>query len=272
MSIDPMVVDQFLGHPDLPDSTSVRVSGEIRRGFGSFDGKVIPCDNRSYILYGYTILADGRRIPSQFEIDTRKPTLLVGEGLWHIDGTWHMSFDPAVLKAMNVAPEEARPFRWIPNVPIQTVEQPPYLEGQVLHASAPPTPPGETARALSGEVVGGGDLASMSLEVGEKVRWSCGARSVKDATGSGRGALFLTTRRVLYCPNAHDRPSGLDPLALRIREVTDVGCQPIGDPQPAGGRKMGLRLILVGGRDEVFEVDGVIQAIEELSKVIHPID
>jgi hypothetical protein len=41
MPIDPMVVDQFLGHPDPPDSTAVRVSGEIRRGFGRFDGKVI---------------------------------------------------------------------------------------------------------------------------------------------------------------------------------------------------------------------------------------
>ena len=104
------------------------------------------------------------------------------------------------------------------------------------------------------------------------MRWSCGARSLKDAIGSGRGALFLTTRRVLYCPNAHDRPSGVEPLAMGIRELIDVGCQLIGDPQAAGGRKTALRLILVGGRDEVFEVDGVTQAIEELSKVIRPID
>ena len=40
MPIDPMIVDHFLGHP-RPDSTDVRVSGEIRRGFGEFDGKVI---------------------------------------------------------------------------------------------------------------------------------------------------------------------------------------------------------------------------------------
>jgi hypothetical protein len=266
-----MFVDQFLGHP-RPDSTDVRVSGEIRRGFGNFDGKVIPIDYRSYILQGYTILPDGQRIPTRFEIDTRKTTLLVGDGNWYIKGIWYRPFKADALKVLGVDPERTRPFRWIPNVPIQTVEQPPYLEGQVLHASEPPTSPGETARALSGEVVGGGDLASVSLEVGEKVRWSCEARSVKDATGSGRGALFLTLRRVLYCPNVRDRPSGVEPLAWGIREVTDVGCQPIGDPQPACGRKMGLRLILVGGRDEIFEVDGVTQAIEDLSEFIHPVD
>ena len=148
MPSDPKRLDDYLGHP-YPDSTSVMVRGESRwEGVRSFDGKVIPIDYRSYILQGYTILPDGQRILTRFEIDTRKPTLLVSEGFWYIKGIWYLPFKADALTAMGVAPEDARPFRWIPNVPIQTVEQPPYLEGQVLHSSAPPMPPGRSLAPL----------------------------------------------------------------------------------------------------------------------------
>src|SRR5436189_304922 len=44
------LVEEFFRRP-LPGSTEVRVSGEIRRGFGLFGGQSIPIDLRSYILY-----------------------------------------------------------------------------------------------------------------------------------------------------------------------------------------------------------------------------
>jgi hypothetical protein len=272
MPIPLEVVDQFLGHPD-PGSTEVKVrSIENRLGAGPFRGPSIPIDGRSYILYGYTILPAGVRIPTRFEIDTRKPTLLVGEGKWHIAGTWYWPFEPEALQVLGVSPEEARPFAWLPNVPIQTVEKPPYSAGAALHG-LPLPPPKPTARPKSGEKVGGRRLTSMDLEAGEKVAWSCPARRTAGGIRAARGELFLTNRRVLFCPRTFDRLLGGKPFAAGIREVVDVGSKrPQGGASSGGGKRPHLRLVLVGGREELFAVDDFMRAIEEFSKRIHPIE
>jgi hypothetical protein len=261
----------LLGPPETKSSTSVRVSTEHKSCFTAFDGTSVPIDNRSYLLYGYTLLPGGQQIPTRFEIDTRKPTLLCGTWLWHVNRRWYIPFEPEVLGLIGVTPQGARPFRWTTNVPIQTIEQPPYLEGQTLHGLTPATTSEPRAQSKSADSVGGGDLVSMSLDIQEKVLWSCRARNVKYAAGAGRGALFITTRRVLFCPSTVDRAAGAEPLAIGIREVTDVGCKHIGDPQSASGRKTALRLVLVHGREEIFEVDGVTGAIERFAKAIHPV-
>jgi hypothetical protein len=123
MPIDPQFVFRFLGDPPDPGSTDVRVSGDIRRGFGRFKGLSIPMDYRSYIFYGHTILARGIKVATKFEIDTRSPTLLAGLGTWHIGGIWYYPFEPEALALLGVLPENARPFSWTSNVPIETIEE-----------------------------------------------------------------------------------------------------------------------------------------------------
>ncbi len=140
MPINAEIVEKFLGPPPPPNSTRVRVSTEGFRGFRSFEGTSIPYDYRSYIFSGYTILPGGAKVPTQFEIDTRSPTLLVGLGTWHITGTWYSPFEPEALRVLGVTAEETRPLSWISNVPIETVEEPPYREGQLLHSRVPPVP------------------------------------------------------------------------------------------------------------------------------------
>ena len=131
-------LNDLLGAPPDSGSTRVLVSTRIFRGFELFRGESIPLDGRTYIFYGYTIFPCGIRVASDFEIDTKCPTLLPKTArLWHIDGTWYMSFHADALAVLGISPENARPFSWVPNVPIQTVEQPPYLEGQILHSRVP---------------------------------------------------------------------------------------------------------------------------------------
>ena len=221
--------DPRLGPPRPPDSKDVRVSAEGSRGFESFPGTSIPYDYRSYIVYGYTILSDGVKVPSRFTIDTRSPTLLVAPGLWHIAGTWYYPFESEALHVLGVPPEETRPFMWSTNVPIETVEEPPYREGQILHSRVQPVPyrppPPEPRMVLSrrgGRVIampdsGDGWLAlvwkllsppdlrlardseseslrRIELEKDEIVLWSCAARR---PAKPGGGVLVLTNRAPL---------------------------------------------------------------------------
>jgi hypothetical protein len=117
-----------------PDSTKVLVRARPLEGAEFLRGLSIPFDYRSYVLWGYTILACGLRVPTRFRIDTRSPTLLIDPGIWQIDGVLYYPFSPEALDRLGVAPETTRPFSWTSNVPIETVEEPPYLEGQVLQS------------------------------------------------------------------------------------------------------------------------------------------
>jgi hypothetical protein len=272
MPLNPMTTG-LLGLSPLhfPDSKAVRVIGDSLGSCERFDVQSIPFDYLSCRVYGYTILAGGTRIPTQFQIDTRKPTLLVGTGSWYIDRAWYASFEQAAMERLGVSPAEARPFSWLPNVAIDTVEEPPYVEGQVLHPRTRLTPDAAPKRAKSGETVGGDPLISLDLEVDEpkKRTWSCKARRVGDRED---GALYLTSRRVLFCPHTSDAARGRSPFIAAIRELTDVGCKPVEDVRAGAGRIMGLRLILVGDREEIFVVEDVVSVIEEFSRTIKPIE
>jgi hypothetical protein len=213
-----------------------------------------------YILYGYTLLPNGARVPSQFTIDTRKPSLLI-RTWWRIDGKWHFSFVPQSLNLLGLSLEEAKPFHWTSNVPIETIENPPYLADQALHGRPPPPsalyqPPPE-----SGETVGGGSLISLPLWVGEPKEkvWSCGAKRLGAAE---RGELFLTSWRVLFCPHLSDYENGEKPFVALRSSVNDIGAKSVPDPHSAGGRRNGLRLVLIEGREEIFLVDGLVNAMD----------
>ncbi len=268
-----------IGDPRPPDSTEVLVSTESFRSFELFRGSSISFDYRSYILYGHTILPSGVRVPTRFEIDTRSPTLLAGLGIWHLDGAWYSPFSREALDRLGVSPKATRPFSWISNVPIQTAEEPPYPEGQVLHSRLPPVPhkpsPGpDHLRSFTSmdsaplHQVGGGRLTSFQLEPGETMRFSCGAWR----TGSSaEGLLVVTNRRILFCPALAHPSLEILPIEIRRREATDVGCRPMRDPCSGSALKLGLRLVLAGDREELFVVDDLVNVIEQFAKAITPI-
>ncbi len=304
MPIDPE--GSKLGYPPpRPNSTEVDVSAdEGYRCFCSFGGSSIPYDYRSYMLCGYTILPGGLKVPTQFEIDTRSPTLLAHLGWWHIGDIWYRPFEPEALRVLGVSPDETRPFSWISNVPIETVEEPPYREGQVLHSRVPPVPykpaPSKPKPTLVISRVGGRlvarpqvdsgwlarvrrrlsprkvpltqdcgteSLQGIYLECSERVLWSCAARS---PTRSGDGILTLTNLRVMYRPDFFARIQGARPLELRNREVTDVGLKTFESTRLPSSRKVCLRLVLVGDREELFVVEDAMRSLEQFSKWITP--
>jgi hypothetical protein len=248
-----------------PDSKFVRVRSPYHAAFSLFQGPSIPFNQSTYILYGYTLLPNGTQVPTQFTIDTRKPSLLVGVPYWQIDGKWHFGFVPDSLKLLGLTLEEATPFHWTSNVPIETIENPPYLAGQPLHGRPPhpsvvPQPPPE-----SGETVGGASLVSLPLWVSEPKEkvWSCGA---KRPGAVAQGELFFTFVRVLFCPHLSDYDEGEKPFVPLIGTVVDIGAKSVPDPHSAGGKRMGLRLIIIDGSEETFLVDSLVKAMDEFSK------
>jgi hypothetical protein len=295
-----------LGPPPFWDSREVKVSGDDKWAFSDYHVKSIPYDYRSYILYGYTIFPAGVKVGTRFEIDTRSPTLLTGPGIWHIAGIWYAPLEPDALRVLGVSPEETRPFMWTSNVPIETVEEPPYHEGQVLHSRVPPVPykappptqprpplvivrrrgrlvaePVRTnswfmlARRFLGLPAPASDrndanALSLGIDLAdhEIIHWSGAARRV---TTSVAGVLILTSGRVIHRPTAVPRVLGAKSFEIRRREVIDVGFEAIENSRSHRTNEMSLRLILVGDRKELFVVKSQTEAFDQFSKHITPI-
>jgi hypothetical protein len=130
MPIERETAEHFYGDPK-PESRIVEVSTSIPRGFTLFTGKVMPMDGRSYIFQGKTILSNHLRVPTQFEIDTTKSSLLV-DRLWHINGIWYEPFEADALEVLGLSPDEPTEFSWVPNVPLDTLRKPPYVAGRPI--------------------------------------------------------------------------------------------------------------------------------------------
>jgi hypothetical protein len=84
MPIDPQVVFQSLGDPPGPGSTEVRVSGDIRRGFGWFKGPSIPSASAKPFEVGHRGVIDVgclrlQRLPSGARDELALRLILVGD-------------------------------------------------------------------------------------------------------------------------------------------------------------------------------------------------
>ena len=80
------------------------------------------------------------------------------------------------------------------------------------------------------------------------------------------GILVLTTHRVFYRPAFVARICGDRSFEVRNREVTDVGLKSLEQHGPLAAKKVCVRLVLVGDREELIVVDnpmGCARAILE---------
>ena len=239
--------------PQARPAASARFQGragyaEGSRGFESFPGTSIPYDYRSYIVYGYTILSDGVKVPSRFTIDTRSPTLLVAPGLWHIAGTWYYPFESEALHVLGVPPEETRPFMWSTNVPIETVEEPPYREGQILHSRVQPVPyrppPPEPRMVLSrrgGRVIAMPDSGDGWLALVWKLLSPPDLRLARDSESESLRRIELEKDEIVLW--------SWRSTAGRRNRAAGFLCSRIGALLPPHGRRPHLRQRLIRGTE-----------------------
>jgi hypothetical protein len=92
-----------------------------------FKGKKIPLDGRKYVCDGRIFFRNGTDARAKFRVDTTGFDLLELESLliFH-DGLWYHWYEEELLQALQMSKDEAIPFTWLPDRPLDYSKQGPY--------------------------------------------------------------------------------------------------------------------------------------------------
>lgn len=93
-------------------------------------------------------------------------------------------------------------------------------------------------------------LKSVAAEPAEEVVWSQAADRLKDSGRAVGGKLFLTDRRLVFCPHWVDAATGGGAWQVPLERVAAIGTIPKGSP--GGGMRDRLAIELAGGGRERF--------------------
>lgn len=90
-------------------------------------GDRIPLDGRRYICAGKLFLRTGTILRAHFEIQTHTFDFLDRESVWCFVGdAWYQFGEPALWQVLGITREEAEPYTWSPDVPLDQHEPGPY--------------------------------------------------------------------------------------------------------------------------------------------------
>src|SRR6266513_1848027 len=96
-------------------------------------------------------------------------------------------------------------------------------------------------------------LKGVEAQPQERAVWSQGANRIQPSGRAVGGKLFLTDRRLVFCPHWVDGATGGKTWDAPLGEVAAVGITPKGGER--GGRRDRLRIELVDGEEERFVVN-----------------
>jgi hypothetical protein len=123
----PFKVGQYGG---APISFTGRNSARVWVGPNSvspFSKKKIPLDGRKYELGGEIILKNGIYLSASFRIDTSRFNFLVKDSVWVlVDDYWYHLDEPELLEKFKITSDEAFPFKWVPDIPLDYYKKSPY--------------------------------------------------------------------------------------------------------------------------------------------------
>ena len=106
-------------------------------------------------------------------------------------------------------------------------------------------------------------LKSVAAESAEEVVWSQAANRLKDSGRAVGGKLFLTDRRLIFCPHWVDAATGGGAWQVPIERVAAIGTIPKGSP--GGGIRDRLAIDLAGGGRERFVVNRLDAVVARLN-------
>ena len=93
----------------------------------SWDGKTIPLDGRHYICSGTVFLKNGKELFANLHIQTHHFDFLERDGVWvRVGDLWYGFDEPELFAALGVSREEALPYTWLPDPPLDYYEKGPY--------------------------------------------------------------------------------------------------------------------------------------------------
>ena len=100
-------------------------------------------------------------------------------------------------------------------------------------------------------------LKGVEAEPDEQVVWSQGANRMQGGRAVG-GKLFLTDRRLVFCPQWVDGATGGKTWDASLATVAAVGTA------PKRGRRERLRIEIADGDEELFVVNRVAEVVSRL--------
>jgi hypothetical protein len=106
-------------------------------------------------------------------------------------------------------------------------------------------------------------LKSVAAEPAEEVVWSQAANRLKDSGRAVGGKLFLTDRRLVFCPHWVDAATGGGAWQVPLERVAAIGTIPKGSP--GGGMRDRLAIELAGGGRERFVVNRLEAVVARLN-------
>jgi hypothetical protein len=112
--------------------------------------------------------------------------------------------------------------------------------------------------------VGSWWLKSVQAEPDESVVWSHLANRVQSSHRAVGGKLFLTDRRLIFCPHWIDAATGGRTWSLPLSDVAGVGIKPKGGDRFAGGLRDRLQIDLADGDVQLFVVNRLDEVVARL--------
>lgn len=101
-------------------------------------------------------------------------------------------------------------------------------------------------------------LKSVQAEPQEQVLWSQGANRIQPSGRAVGGKLFLTDRRLVFCPHWVDGATGGKTWEVSLATVAAVGTA------EKRGRRERLRIELADGDEQLFVVNRVAEVVSRL--------
>jgi hypothetical protein len=101
-------------------------------------------------------------------------------------------------------------------------------------------------------------LKGVEAEPQEQVAWSQGANRIQKSGRAVGGKLFLTDRRLVFCPHWVDGVMGGKTWKTPLAAIAAAGAA------PKGGRRDRLRIELDDGEEELFVVNHLAEVVSRL--------
>jgi hypothetical protein len=87
----------------------------------------IPLDGRHYVCAGTVILKNGKKLFANLRIQTHHFDFLERKGVWiQVGDTWYQPNEPEFFAVLGISSEDAMPFTWLPDRPLDYREKGPY--------------------------------------------------------------------------------------------------------------------------------------------------
>jgi hypothetical protein len=101
-------------------------------------------------------------------------------------------------------------------------------------------------------------LKGVEAEPDEQVAWSQGANRIQKSGRAVGGKLFLSDRRLVFCPHWLDGATGGRTWETPLATIATVGTA------PTAGRRDRLRIEMADGEEELFVVNRLPEVVSRL--------